>query len=224
MRQTLGSFTVVFLLPAALIISCQQSYQLTLGKTYFSEAMRLNRSEVLSPKADTLVMQTIQGVYGAERVGDRDLPVLRQFDPAKGKQLIWLADSLPVVKRSWVRIKGTLSTKQISLSPKFEPIKLSALNVEICDNLADLNPLVPKAEQEYSAIRNRLQASITPARSKLQLPEHPHWQLAVDPESNRAIVSMNVNDLMYEAEIDFVYDIAAEKLLSVYAVESFKGE
>ena len=224
MRGIANSLVLV-LLASTSLLSCRSPYRIVIGKTYLQENRpRAERRQSAVTASDSLASIDVEGVFGETEIGRRKLPVIWRSDPTVGRNYIILAESLSVEKGSWVKARGTFSTQQFALGRRDATLPLKMLRVEEWQMLANLNPLRDKTQQEYKKIRNRLQTSITPAGSKLRLPEHPDWQLTVDGEAGNAIVSMQINDLMYEAELSFVFRIAESKLLSVYAVERFKVE
>ena len=84
--------------------------------------------------------------------------------------------------------------------------------------------LKPIVQKEYVRIKEDLQEQITPNNSQLILSGTPRWFVVSSEEDDRFIVSTRFTDLMYQAEIDFVFHGSEQKLTDVYAIEWFKGE
>jgi|GEM_PF-2607696 len=224
MRRIANSLALV-LLASTSLLSCRAPYRIVIGKTYLEENRpAVAQAETTVTASDSLALIEVEGVFGETQIGQQKLPVIWRFDPVVIRNYVVLAESLSVETGTLVKAKGAFATKQFAIGHRDATFPLRLLRVEAWQKLANLNPLWDKAQQEYDRIRNRLQAAITPAESKLRLPEKPSWQLTVNAPAGHAIVRMQTNDLMYEAEVAFVFQITESKLLSVYAVERFKGE
>ena len=225
MKLYLRILTTVCLVVGVICCACRRPYQIVFGETYFSTHVGDgNRQHSLTEGKASQSQFVVSGVYWQKRFGKHKLPVIMRCDKVAGIGYAVLAQSLAVEKGTWLRVQGTISTRSLSFGVAGTSMPISVLEVEGMEKLGDTNPFMAIAQQEYDAIRERLQASITPAGSKLRLPSHPHWLALVDEEFGQVIVSMRINDLMYAAEVDFVFDIRKSKLLSVYAKEWFKGE
>ncbi len=213
------------LLTFASFTTCRSPYRIVIGKTYIEEnRSAVKQAQTIDTPSDSSALVEVEGVFGETEIGGQRLPVIWRLDPAVSRNYVALAESTPVEQGSWMKAKGRFFIKQFAMGQRHAKFSLRLLKVEEWQTLANLNPLRKRTQQEYSKIRSRLQAAITPAKSKLHLPQRPDWQLTVDGSAGNAIVSMRTNDLMYEAEIAFVFRITKSKLLSVYAVERFKGE
>jgi len=217
--------TIIFLLAYLALTSCRQSYQIVFGETYFSTFCKSgNHLHSMTSGLKQHSQFSVSGVYSQKQFSKKYLPAVINFDKDNGIGYTVLAKSLTVKRGTWVRVEGSISDTLLSFGVTGTNMLSSVLRVNDFAQLGDFSPILCTTQKEYDKIRQKLQASITPKESKLILPSNPEWQLLVDEESVQVIVYMVTNDLMYTAEVDFVFDINEIKLITVYANEWFKGE
>ena len=220
-----SSKITILLLGIFIFLSCRQSYKIILGKTFFSENVRQgirqhSMLDGMAPQSDFF----ISGVYWQKRIGKENLPTVFHFDRENGIRYAVLAESLAVQKGAWLQLQGRLSNRLLTFGVRGASMSINELEVEHFEISSDLTPFIEMAQKEYHEIRNRLQDSIRLEDSRLTLPADPDWQVFVDEAHEEIIVTMLKSDLMYVAEVDFVFDRKQSKLISVYAHEWFKGE
>ena len=123
-----------------------------------------------------------------------------------------------------VEITGLVVQRETSFHGTDRKHKEEMLSPEEVTLLHRSSKLKHLAQQEYVKIRPELQNKITPKGSVLNLPEVPRWWVVWSKTDGHFIVSARFSDLMYQGELDFVYDGQTQALKEIYGVEWFKGE
>ena len=165
-----------------------------------------------------------QGVYTAPDTAYVDTPTLRLFDDKVGLKYVSLMAQLDAEDGDLVEVKGKVYQKEISIKETNFIQKKEILipdEVRIIQKSSDLKKSV---QNEYQNMKVMLQKKITPEGSRLVLQDTPRWYVVWSESDGSFIVSTRQTDLMYQAEIDFVFDGETYILKEVYAVEWFKGE
>jgi hypothetical protein len=225
MRKT--EIIVAVLALQILGLSCFGSggYQLNIDDTYFtphrSPAMA-GWGEDLSRQAEESAELQFQGIYAQEPHGR--IGLVRQFDRRKGFSHVILTGALPVEEGTLVQVRGTVvSQKQEDKGFRING-KTKRLRAEDYQILYDTRPFRDQAQREYRKIRGKLQKQIALPGSRLQLSPEPGWRVDWCPSERTFVVAAHSYDLMYAAEVQFIFTKEDGRLKSVYLQEWFKGE
>ena len=167
---------------------------------------------------------SIQGIYTAPDSVFIDAPMLRLFDDRIGLQCVPLLTELEPGDGDLVEVQGSIMLKEIPMKGTGHVRRENVLMPEEVRIIRTSSELKKTAQETYLGMRESLQQQITPKESHLVLRESPKWFVVWSKSDDSFIVSTRQIDLMYQAEIDFVFDGPSGKLRDVYAVEWFKGE
>jgi len=171
---------------------------------------------------DSLV--EIQGVYCSKKAFISTYPVIRTYDRKTGKMFIPLENELPCNDGTFIKINGQVLRKTHKYRKINKTVKYNFLKTASFDILINTEDITNKVNTEYHTIKGKLQTKITPDKSKLKLPEQPHWDIWYDSGKNNFIFFCHLYDLMYAAAIEFIVNTNSLKITAVYAREWFKGE
>lgn len=200
-------------------------YQLNLDDTYFTPHRSPTMSgwgENISRQAEEGTDLQFQGIYAQEPHGR--IGLVRQFDRRRGFSHITLAGALPVEEGTLIQVRGTVvsqNREDIGFRTNGKVKRLRADDYQI---LYDTKPFRDTAQREYRKIRGKLQKQIALPGSRLQLSPEPNWRVDWCPGEKTFVVAAHSYDLMYAAEVQFIFNQEHEQLKSVYFQEWFKGE
>lgn len=135
---------------------------------------------------------------------------------------VLLNDTLRVIKNDFILTRGQVLLNNDIRTKIKTPIKTS-LKVNNVESLYNTHKFVAITNSHYEQIRNKLSQQ-RKLESKLELTDTPHWSVLLNEDEGHVIVSNNQADLMWEWDLDFVYDLDSENLLKIYSHQWFKGE
>jgi len=200
-------------------------YQLNLDDTYFTPHRSPTMSgwgENLSRQAEEGAELQFQGIYAQEPHGR--IGLLRQFDRRKGFSHVILTGALPIEEGTLIQVWGTVISQNRADKDIGTNGKVKRLRAEDYQILYDTKPFRDMAQREYRKIRAKLQKQIALPGSRLQLSSEPSWRVDWCSGEMTFVVAAHFYDLMYAAEVQFIFIQENEKLKSVYFHEWFKGE
>ena len=216
----------VFAFSVPLVCGCGPSYEVHIGWPFYSLDLpsyaRFYGDNVLRNRAGR--GGAVRGVYTLADSVFIPFPVVRFFDQEAGLHYAPLLTELSVEDGDLVEVKGRVVQMKIPVKGSDWTQVEDVLAPEEVSLLSTSSELKKTAQREYLAIRDELQKKITPKGSRLVLPTHPRWFVVWSETDGSFIVSTRCSDLMYQAEIDLVFDGPSNTLVEVYAVEWFKGE
>ncbi len=212
---------VVFLIVPGVFFSCRQTPALHPDTTYFEiYHIRAFPQNALSHALEAPLPQT--GVFLYYFYAVKEMPALLFLNAQDQIEYVLLSDSLNVNIGDYVRLSGNVIPSSYNLGDRNQTIQmLKASTVEL---LSPSNLILQNAKNEYLQRRLPLQETTRVANSKLELPEQPEWLMVVDETRSNVIVYFTAADLMYAAEINFVYDRKRGNLTDIYGKQWFKGE
>ena len=207
---------------SAVMIFCQVP-------TIFSEQTYFDKHQIdvypqnslANLSAETQLSQ--KGVFQYHFYAIKDMPALLFLNEKNQLYYLLLSDSISAKIGDYVRVSGSLQPRQLSRGTLYSH-EAKTLNVSTVELLAPSNLILQDAKLEYSKRQKQLQEKIAVEGSKLKLPEQPEWVLVLDESRSNMIVYFTTADLMYAAEIDFVYNVKDGKLFEIYGKQWFKGE
>ena len=123
----------------------------------------------------------------------------------------------------FVRVSGIVTDSVVSLGYSYTK-SVNILKVQDYSIEQDTHKLLNYARIDYQTAKVQLKKQAAPAESKLVWPNEPEWQLFIDEQRSNGVLYFSTADLMYAADINFVYDLKSYNLVQVYAQEWFKGE
>jgi hypothetical protein len=203
-----------------------RSYEVHIGQPFYPwnqpSYARFLGSDVLRNQSEGDCR--LQGIYTKP---DADLipqPMLRYFVAGVGLHYALLSTELDAEDGDLVEVEGRVVQREIAME-KIQRVRkeevLSPESVRIVRRSSQLKGMI---QNEYQRIRNRLQQEMTPEGSRLILPDKPRWTIVWQQKDDAYIIGTRFADVMYQAEIDFIWSGEREVLKEVYAVEWFKGE
>ena len=166
----------------------------------------------------------VKGIYTVADSVFLDFPMLRYYTAGSGLQYALLDTGLNVHDGDLIEVEGTVVRKMIRLKGTKVTYKEELLKPETFRTVTPSHTLKSIVQKEYLAMKDDLQKEITPEDSQLILSEKPRWFVVWSETDGNFIVSTRFLDLMYQAEIDFVFRGFKKRFTDVYAVEWFKGE
>ncbi|NIA31674.1 MAG: hypothetical protein GWP06_17415 [Actinobacteria bacterium] len=211
--------TLLFCL-STILVQCHHSYKFIIDKTYFSESSDREYSAFADLREQTVL--TEKGVYGNKQIGRKLFPAVFSFT-GKGIAYTLLTDSLAVEKGAYTRVKGKPVIQKLSFGLKGAGMEVKALQVDEFHQLFQTSPFVTKSIKEYERLYSKFKSSLKPDHVK-NWKFSPHWRSIVDENKSRVIVTSKTTDLMYQYEIDFVWQLKSGSLQAVYCRKWFKGE
>lgn len=203
--------------------TCRHSPQIITHDTFFG-AHHINMPPANA--LDGLAAQStldVEGVFWPHFYAVEKQPALLWINSQDRAQFVLLADSLAVPFGDYVRLSGVVTNATMPLSHTYKQ-RVNVLRSETVEILRDTHTFLSKAQQDYDQSRAMLKIKVAAAGSKLAWPEKPAWQLLVDKKRSTMIVYFSTADLMYAADVNFIYDLQSGTLARVYAGEWFKGE
>ena len=203
-----------------------QKYTLHIGQSFYPldqlSHERFYGRDVLRDEIGKTVH--LQGIYTLADSVFIDFPMLRFHTAEEGLFYALLDTALDALDGDFVEIAGTVDRRMIRLKGTKMSYKEELLRPDTYRTVRPSHTVKRIAQNEYLKIRGELQEKITPEGSNLILAEEPRWFLVWSKTDDRYIASARFSDLMYEADIDFVFTGTELKITDVYAVEWFKGE
>lgn len=163
-----------------------------------------------------------QGTYAVEPNGRVGL--VRQFDRQRGWSYVTLGGVLPVDEGTLVEIQGRVVSHQVAGRSAGSVRTVKQVQADSHRVICNTGPFQERAGREYRMIRGKLQDAISLPGSKLQLGAEPEWRVDWLRGEETIVVAGHFYDLMYAAEVQFLFTIKDQKLKTVYFQEWFKGE
>ncbi len=215
-------FLLTFLLAcsAFLLLQCNHSYKLIVGKTYFEETS--NREYSLLADLQKQTVLTLKGVYSKKRIGRKWLPAVFSYS-SKGVAYTVLTDTLSANDNAYIQIKGKPVSQKMSFGLKDTGMELKVIQVSEFQQLFQTAPFITQSIKEYNRIHNKFESSLKPDHAK-DWKFVPHWRSVINEEKGQVIVFSRTSDLMYQYEINFIYQLKNGSLRTVYCRRWFKGE
>jgi hypothetical protein len=164
------------------------------------------------------------GVFGRYTVGPKKLPALFNYDSAKGIGYTCLADSLQFPDGALIEVSGLIDSLPLCYGAANAVVRWPVLRISSSRMLKDLQPLRGTVNEIYQDKFHSISQAIFIAESRLNLSKQPLWRMAWDGENDHLIACCRSSDLMYEAEIDILIDLANEHKITIFAMQKFKGE
>lgn len=200
-----------------LVVSCisPSKYNLFTGRTFFS-TRGLKRAFTHKPleKLEVGTHYQIRGIYANQGVAFYD----------KGLWCVPLVRGLKIKEGTLIEVRGEITRCEVTYKTLERTQIYNCLNPISYRIVFDTEKLKAKAQEEYCKIKESLQSKITPRYSQLELPSYPNWEVIWCRESGDFVIRARTSDLMYAAEVDFVFDGERKQLKEVYANQWFKGE
>jgi hypothetical protein len=165
---------------------------------------------------------TFRGIYVPDRHSQTGL--IRRFDRVQGWSYVILAETMPAEEGALVAVDGRIITVERPFTGLKRTSRSNRLQVEEYEVLCDTGPMRQEARREYARIRDRLQEEIALPGSKLRLLEDPQWRMDCLAGEEAAVAAAHSYDLMYAAEVQFLFSLRDNRLQAVYFIEWFKGE
>jgi hypothetical protein len=163
-----------------------------------------------------------RGTYAVDPYSKMGL--VRRFDRREGWSYVILSDPLPLEEGTMVSVAGRIVTVERPITGTGRTSRSKLLMAEDYQILHDTGPMLKKARDEYARIRGKLQDNISLPGSKLVLSEQPQWRVDWLKGEDALVVAAHCFDLMYAAEVQFLFSLKDERLQKVYFIEWFKGE
>ena len=163
-----------------------------------------------------------QGTYAVEPNGQAGL--VRQFDRQRGWSYVTLGGVLPVDEGTLLEIQGRVVSHQVAGRSAGSVRTVKQVQADSHRVICNTGPFQERAGREYRMIRGKLQDAISLPGSKLQLGAEPEWRVDWLRGEETIVVAGHFYDLMYAAEVQFLFTIKDQKLKTVYFQEWFKGE
>ena len=209
-------------------LQCQQqrSYQLHMGQPFYSldqpSYARFLGMDILRNQSETNSL--VKGIYTSPDSSFIQRPMLRFYEKGTGLKYALLSKELDAHDGDLVEVRGEIREREFLMENIRATRKESILEPDDVCIVSQSSRLRATVQHEYHLIKEMLQKRITPERSRLILPDKPRWYIVWSVSDGLYIISTRAVDLMYQAEIDFVWDAETKILKDVYAVEWFKGE
>ena len=214
-RTTLSKLPPILALLLALW-ACQSGVEIIPGRSYFSQDFGYRPTS--SVETDSADMK-ISGVYRFIRMSGREQPALSYLS-RKGISSVLLADSLPVLENTWVRVRGKIEEAQVSnVGVAARMLKISDFEAE-----RDLNPLLSRSKELLERYQEKLVQALAIEEWPQADSRNSEWRVLVDTVRERIIVSLAIFDRLYETEVDFVYHGPSDELERIYCHRWFRGE
>jgi len=196
-------------------ICINHNYNLFTGRTFFSKR-GLERVFTHRPleKLEVGSHYQIRGIYSEQSVSFYD----------EGLWCVPLVRRLRVKEGTLIEVRGEITGCEVPYKTLKKTQIYKCLNPISYRIIFDTEKLKAKVQKEYRKIKESLQSKITLRYSQLQLPPDPKWTVIWCRDSGDFVISARTSDLMYAAEVDFVFDGERKQLKEVYASEWFKGE
>ncbi len=212
--------TLLLFCLGTILVQCHHPYKFIIDKTYFSESP--DREYSLFADLRTQTVLTVKGVYGKKQIGREWFPAVFSYS-LKGIAYTILAESLPVNDNAYIQVTGNPVSQKLSFGLKGVGMEFKVLQVSERHELLQTAPFIEKSAQEYKKIYKKIESSIKPDHVqgwKLA----PRWRSVVDENKGQVIVISKTADLMYQYELNFVYQLKSGSLRAVYCRRWFKGE
>ncbi|UCE18383.1 MAG: hypothetical protein JSV84_16245 [Gemmatimonadota bacterium] len=217
---------IIALLSFSLHCGSDPSYTMDIGRSFYPldqlSYERFFGQDLLRNKAGETIR--LRGIYTIADSVFIDFPMLRLYTAGSGLHYALIDTGLNAQDGDLVEVEGTVVRKTIRLKGTKVTYKEELLSSDAFRILHPSHKIKSRVQREYSKIRDELQERITPEGSNLILSENPRWFVVWSETDDMYIVSGRFIDLMYQAEVDFVFCGSKQTLTDVYAVEWFKGE
>ncbi len=213
------------IVPAIMIALCcfsctSQSYRLHIGQSFFSTSPVAEGSLIADVTPESYFETT--GIYCDSSVFLDEYAVVRVYE--QGRRYFPLSTKLSCPDGMLIKIKGKVIHRSISYAAVRDSFQFHQLAPIAFEILFNSRWVVKAVSDEYRRIREKLQRDIAIEGSKLLLSPDPRWAIWYDRENDRFIFHSHQSDLMYAADIEFIFDIGTRKIKDVYARQWFKGE
>ena len=163
------------------------------------------------------------GIYDYQPAGNRNLPVIRVFDPEKGTGFAYLNDTLAVPYGTCIKINGIVIKEFLRIKPLNEiPVKKIHVNEMIIET--EPGVFIQKADKLYEKYLQSMQKYNTKHKIDLKLPPNINWRLLFDEKKNYIIVYMVTGNVIYESRMECVFDKKSKEVNSLYFNSYLKGE
>ncbi|MFC1683652.1 hypothetical protein ACFL0G_05560 [Candidatus Zixiibacteriota bacterium] len=163
-----------------------------------------------------------QGVYAQEPYGR--LGMIRRFDSQAGWSHVTLTGALETEQGSLVEVRGSVIAEKIALRGTGRTLTVNKLSVQDQQILCDTAPLHALARREYAKTRDTFQEMIASPGSRLNLAADPNWRVDWIGDQGAFVVTAHSYDLMYAAEVQFLFSENQKRIQTVYFYDWFKGE
>jgi hypothetical protein len=225
MRQIL--FIILTAIVLSQLIACLGGggYNLVIGKSCYAPRMpspMAGWGENVPYHMEQGERLKYQGSYAEDPYGR--VGMVRQFDRRTGWSYTTLDKPLPVDQGTLVEVQGTIAARERQSNGVGRNILVNRLKVEKHRIICETHSLQEQARNEYHSIRGKLQEKISLPGSRLRLSDDPDWRVDWLMGEDTIVVAAHVYDLMYAAEVQFLFYQEDQKLQAVYFYEWFKGE
>lgn len=211
-----------------LVTHCQRnhSYHIHLGQPFYaldqlSYARFLGTDVLRNQRGEVYRMKGIYTKPDSAMISD---PLLRVYEHGVGLKYALLSTELEAEDGDLVEVGGRIIHREIRMEKIQTVQKKEMLEPEDIQIVNQSSRLKDVTQREYLKLKDMVQEQIAPERSRLILPHQPRWYIVWSESDQSYIISARITDLMYQAEIDFVWSEALDAFKAVYAVEWFKGE
>lgn len=213
--------TFLFVIISILCLGCgNQTYHLHVGQSVFPSEM-VSGGSLIARSAPDQVVERI-GIYCDSSVFLDEFPIVRIFE--NGRYYIPLSTKLSCPDGMLIKIRGKVIRQSVRYPVAQDSLQYNYLTPLSFEILYNTRQIIKTVSAEYRRIREKLQEAITVEGSRLQLLPNPSWAIWFDSHKNQLIFHSHQYDLMYAADIEFVFDMRNRKILDVYARQRFKGE
>ncbi|MDZ7333322.1 MAG: hypothetical protein ONB31_15210 [candidate division KSB1 bacterium] len=176
---------------------------------------------MIARSAPDQVVETI-GIYCDSSVFLDEFPVVRIFE--NGRSYIPLSTKLSCPDGMLIKIRGKVIRQSVRYPVAHDSLQYNYLSPLTFEILYNTRQIIKTVSDEYCRMREKLQEAIAVEGSRLQLLPNPSWAIWFDTHKNQLIFHSHQYDLMYAADIEFIFDLRSRKILDVYARQRFKGE
>ncbi len=167
--------------------------------------------------------EKIYGVYGYRYSNRTWQPMLTNWTPPGTMGYALLADSLLYDKSVYIKITGTIVTDTLRFKPDIA-LPFKSVKVDSILDYKDLSAFTDLVKIQAKDYLKQIETHYRQKGTDLNLPSDFNWQIIYDEKQAEVVVFTRIERISQIIQIEFVYDYNKVRLLSVYAMEQFKGE
>lgn len=166
--------------------------------------------------------QEMSGMYTLYKSGLIAVPALSIFQDST-LNYVFLKDSIDAEYGDYVTMWGKIDENKMRFVRGVD----KQVRVILADSfhvIKSTHHLLNLVNSYYLLNRKTLHQTVKNEQSKLEFPLSPEWNFFMDINNQQCVFFIAFADLMYAADLAFVYDLKSSQLKEIFVNEWFKGE
>ncbi len=214
---------IIAILMLFMITGCNNNPKVNYDQSRFGNLFLKYVSVIDLVKAGNPVQ--ISGVYGYRYSNRTWHPMLTNWMAPGTMGYALLADSLLYDKSVYIKLKGSIITDTLRFKPDIAlALPFKSVKVDSILDYKDLSAFTELVKTQAKDYIKQIENHYRQKGTDLNLPSDFNWQIAYDEKKEEVVVYARIERISQLIHIEFVYDYNKVRLLSVYAMEQFKGE